>query len=337
MADANKGYGSKRLTRASYTYFTHDDWNRRITELERIAARCELCPRRCGVDRTAGARGFCGAPEGLVISSIFPHHGEEPPLSGTGGSGTVFFTHCTLKCVFCQNYQISHEQEGQPFSVEELAQKLLGLQQQGCHNINLVTATHFLPWVVRALQKASDSGLALPVVYNCGGYELETTIDLLKDVIDIWLPDMKYGRNEPARLYSKAPDYIEINQAAIRRMFRQVGPLRCVETGIAHRGLCIRHLVLPNDQSASREVLAFLENTFDPQDITVSLMAQYRPLYCADRHALIATLVDRREYERIKQAFIDAGFGGFYQEPERLDTSFCIDFKQRKEEPLTGE
>jgi putative pyruvate formate lyase activating enzyme len=312
------------------------EWDRRIDELDRLAARCELCPRRCGVNRLAGERGFCGAPGELVISSIFPHHGEEPPLSGTGGSGTVFFTHCTLKCVFCQNYQISHEQEGRPFSVEELAQRLLGLQEKGCHNVNLVTATHFLPWVLRALRMAAELGLAIPVVYNCGGYELEETIDLLKDVVDIWLPDMKYGRNEPARLYSKAPDYVEINQAAVRRMFRQVGPLRCDEAGIAHRGLCIRHLVLPNDQSASRDVLAFLQPTFDPQDIFISLMAQYRPLYGADRHALIGRRVDSREYEIIKQEFIAAGFEGFYQDPARLDTAFVIDFKTRKEDSLIG-
>lgn len=321
----------------AYTFLTDTDWMLRIRELDRIARCCELCPRRCRVNRFDGERGFCAAPAGLVISSIFPHHGEEPPLSGTGGSGTVFFTHCTLKCVFCQNYQISHEQEGRPYSEEELAQKMLGLQEQGCHNINLVTATHFLPWVVRALQKAAVSGLAVPVVYNCGGYERAETIDLLKDVVDIWLPDMKYGSNEPARLYSKAPDYVEINQAAVRRMFRQVGPLRCDDAGIAHRGLCIRHLVLPNDQSASREVLAFLENIFDPQDIAISLMAQYRPLYGADRHAVIGTVVDPREYEGIKQAFIEAGFGGFYQEPDKLDTAFVIDFTKRKHEPLTGD
>jgi putative pyruvate formate lyase activating enzyme len=321
---------------ASYTYLTDVDWAQRIKELERIAGCCGLCPRRCGVKRFEGERGFCGAPDKLVISSIFPHHGEEPPLSGTAGSGTVFFTHCTLKCVFCQNYQISHEQEGRPFSVEELAQKILGLQAKGCHNINLVTATHFLPWVLRSLHLAANSGLILPVVYNCGGYELPETIDLLKDVVDIWLPDMKYGRSKAARLYSKAPDYVEINQAAIRRMFRQVGPLRCDEANIAFRGLCIRHLVLPNDQSGSREVLAFLKNTFDPQDITISLMAQYRPLYCAERHAVIATTVDHREYEGIKQEFIAAGFEGFYQEREKLDTAFVIDFTQRKEEPLTG-
>jgi len=324
------------MATAAYTFLTEADWAQRIAELERIAGCCELCPRRCRVNRLEGERGFCAAPGELVVSSVFPHHGEEPPLSGTGGSGTVFFTHCTLKCVFCQNYQISQEQEGRPFTEAELAQKMLRLQDLGCHNINLVTPTHFLPWILRSLKIAAAAGLRLPIVYNCGGYERAETIDLLKDVVDIWLPDMKYGRSEPARLYSKAPDYVEINRAAIRRMFRQVGPLRCDETGIAQRGLCIRHLVLPNDQSASREVLAFLKNTFDPRDITVSLMAQYRPLYGANRHALIGTTVDRREYERIKKAFIDAGFGGFYQEPEKLDAAFIIDFKQRKEEPLTG-
>ncbi len=320
----------------SYTYLTDSDWAHRIDEFDRIAASCALCPRRCGVNRFGGERGFCGAPSELVISSIFPHHGEEPPLSGTGGSGTVFFTHCTLKCVFCQNYQISHEQEGRLFSVEELAQKLLGLQAKGCHNVNLVTATHFLPWVLRALRMAADSGLARPIVYNCGGYERVETIDLLKDVVDIWLPDMKYGCNDAAHLYSKAPDYVEINQAAVRRMFRQVGPLRCDEAGIARRGLCIRHLVLPNDQSGSREVLAFLKRTFDPQDIFTSLMAQYRPLYGADRHALIGTRADSGEYELIKREFVAAGFEGFYQDPEQLDTAFVIDFKTRKEDPLCG-
>jgi putative pyruvate formate lyase activating enzyme len=199
-----------------------------------------------------------------------------------------------------------------------------------------VTATHFLPWVLRALRMAAEAGLAVPVVYNCGGYELEETIDLLKDVVDIWLPDMKYGATEFARLYSKAPDYVDVSQAAVRRMFRQVGPLRCDDVGIAHRGLCIRHLVLPNGQSASREVLGFLKRIFDPQDIFISLMAQYRPLYDAARHALIGMRVDPAQYEMIKQEFIAAGFEGFYQDPERLDTGFVIDFKTRKEDPLYG-
>jgi putative pyruvate formate lyase activating enzyme len=322
---------------ASYTYLTDADWTARTAALERMARSCELCPRTCRVDRYAGELGFCGAPAGLVISSIFPHHGEEPPISGTGGSGTVFFTHCTLKCVFCQNFQISHEREGRPFSERELAEKLLGLQARGCHNVNLVTATHFLPWVLAALRLAAAAGLTLPVVYNCGGYERLETIDILKDVVDIWLPDMKYGDNQLARRYSKAPDYVTVNRAAVRRMFRQVGPLRMDEDGIAERGLCIRHLVLPNGQSASRHVLQFLKSTFDPADVTVSLMAQYRPLYGADGHALIGTRINPEAYTALKNEFIAAGFEGFYQEPEAMDTSFCIDFSTRKEDPLTGE
>jgi putative pyruvate formate lyase activating enzyme len=332
--DHNKAYP---MQAAAYTYLTDADWMQRITELERIAGCCELCPRRCRVNRIEGERGFCAAPGELVVSSIFPHHGEEPPLSGTGGSGTVFFTHCTLKCVFCQNYQISHEQEGRPFTETGLARKMLHLQDLGCHNINLVTPTHFLPWILRSLKIAAGAGLRLPIVYNCGGYELAATVDLLKDVVDIWLPDMKYGDNVPARRYSAAPDYVEVNQVAIRRMFRQVGPLRCDAQGIAERGLCIRHLVLPNDQSASREILAFLKNAFDPQDVTISLMAQYRPFYKSECHPPISGCLAPAEYKRIKAAFLQAGFRGFYQEPERLDTSFCIDFKRRKEEPLTGD
>ncbi|MCU0559357.1 MAG: radical SAM protein [Desulfobacterales bacterium] len=321
---------------ATYTYLTAADWKLRIAELRRIAAHCALCPRRCGVDRDAGETGFCGAPAGLVASSIFPHHGEEPPLSGSGGSGTVFFTHCTLKCLFCQNYQISHEGEGRLFTQEELAQKLLHLQAQGCHNINLVTATHLLPWILPALRRAAQQGLTLPIVYNCGGYELAETIDLLKDVVDIWLPDMKYGDNAFAQRYSAAPDYVEVNQAAVRRMFRQVGPLRVDEGGIAERGLLIRHLVLPNGQSASFKVLDFLRQVFDPQDITISLMAQYRPLYRARTHSPLHKRLERAEYETVKAAFLAAGFSGFFQEPEKLDSSFVIDFKTRKEEPLMG-
>jgi len=320
----------------SYTYLTAADWSARIEALERLAHSCELCPRRCRVDRNAGEFGFCGAPGGIVASSLFPHHGEEPPISGTGGSGTVFFTYCTLKCVFCQNYQISHEGEGRVVPEEELAEKMLGLQAQGCHNINLVTATHFLPGVVRALRRAAEAGLAVPVVYNCGGYERVETIDLLEGIVDIWLPDMKYGADEPARRFSKAPDYVAVNREAIRRMFRQVGPLRCDAEGIAERGLCVRHLVLPNGRSASHEVLGFLQSAFDPADVTISLMAQYRPMYRAGRHPEIRERVGAAEYEEIKRAFISAGFGGFYQEPAAMDASFCIDFTRRKEEPLTG-
>ncbi|MBN2037957.1 MAG: hypothetical protein JW768_14545 [Chitinispirillaceae bacterium] len=320
---------------ASYTYLTGKEWDERIAALDRIASSCELCPRRCAVDRLKGERGFCGAPGGLVISSIFPHHGEEPPISGSGGSGTVFFTHCTLKCVFCQNYQISHLSEGTPCSPSGLAVRLLAFQAMGCHNINLVTPTHFLPWILRALREAARKGLSLPVVYNCGGYELASVIALLAGIVDIYLPDMKYGRNAQAQRYSGAPDYVEINRAAVREMFRQVGPLRLDSDGIAYHGLCIRHLVLPEGAAGTEDIFDFLTSAFDPHDLCISLMAQYRPLYRAYVFPEINRSVTQEEYEPLRQKFVDAGFGGFYQDLSLINNNFIIDFKKRKHERLT--
>ena len=322
---------------ASYVYLTEDEWNQRINILFDLTNSCALCPRKCGVSRKDKQYGFCGAPEKLVISSIFPHHGEEPPISGINGSGTVFFSYCTLQCCFCQNYQISHENEGTVYSIEELADEMLGLQNKGCHNINLVTATHFLPWVVSALKTASSKGLTIPIVYNCSGYESESTISALLGIIDIYLPDMKYGNEISAQRFSKAADYVNANQKAIRAMFRQVGPLKIDSEGIAYRGLCIRHLILPQDMAASALVLKFLKSSFDPQDIFISLMAQYRPLYKAHHYHEINRMVSQEEYESVKSSFIDAGFQGFFQEIAEMDAGFIIDFKKRKTDALTGE
>src|SRR5271157_1850067 len=191
----------------SFLFLSPHEWDERIREADRIATSCGLCPRRCGVNRMKGEKGFCKAPGELVISSIFPHHGEEPPISGKGGSGTVFFTYCTLKCLFCQNFQLSHLAEGVPYTPSELAEKMLGLQNMGCHNINLVTPTHFLPWILKALKEASRNGLTVPIVYNCGGYELASVMSLLAGIVDIYLPDMKYGSTAEAKRYSSAPDY----------------------------------------------------------------------------------------------------------------------------------
>lgn len=321
---------------ASYVYLTEDEWDQRITRLFALTESCTLCPRKCGINRKQEQYGFCGAPGNLVISSIFPHHGEEPPISGMYGSGTVFFSYCTLQCCFCQNYQISHENEGKAYSIEELADEMLALQNKGCHNINLVTATHFLPWVISALKAASNKGLTIPIVYNCSGYESEDTISALHGIIDIYLPDMKYGNAISAQRFSKATDYVEANQAVIRAMFRQVGPLKIDSNGIAYHGLCIRHLVLPNDSAASNLVLNFLKSTFDPQDIYISLMAQYRPLYKAEQFDEINRMVSLEEYESVKNSFLDAGFGGFFQEITEMDNGFIIDFKKRKSEALTG-
>lgn len=321
----------------SYCYLTDGQWDERIGRFDAIARSCTLCPRNCHVNRWEGERGFCDAPGHLYISSIFPHHGEEPPLSGSGGSGTVFFSYCTLKCCFCQNWQLSHEAEGQPFTPGELAEKMIGLQQQGCHNINLVTATHFLPWVLRAVRLAAAQGLTVPLVYNCGGYEHASTIALLAGIVDIYLPDMKYGDNQAAMRFSRTANYRSFNRTSLREMFRQVGPLKVNENGIAQRGLCIRHLVLPDNLAASGKIVAFLTSVYDPADITVSCMAQYRPLY----HAADFPELDRRvapeEFKTVKGLFFDAGFSGYFQELETIDDGFVIDFSKRKEEALTGD
>ena len=328
----------EKATRASYTYLTDDDWTQRITELERIAARCELCPRRCRREpiRTASAVSAARRASSSSRASS-PTTARSRRFPAPAARARCFSPTAPSSASSARTTRSPTSRRAGRSRRRNWRRRCSHLQDLGCHNINLVTATHFLPWILRSLKIAADAGLRLPIVYNCGGYELAATVDLLTDVVDIWLPDMKYGDNVPAQRYSAAPDYVEVNQAAIRRMFRQVGPLRCDAEGIADRGLCIRHLVLPNDQSASREVLDFLKHTFDPQDVTISLMAQYRPFYKSEHHPPISGCLAPVEYERIRAAFVEAGFVGFYQEPERLDTSFCIDFKQRKEEPLTGE
>jgi putative pyruvate formate lyase activating enzyme len=218
-----------------------------------------------------------------------------------------------------------------------LARQCIDLQKQGCHNINLVTPTHFLPWVLLALKEAAATGLTVPLVHNNGGYENTASLDLLQGIVDIYLPDMKYGRPKEATRYSHAPDYVEVNQTAIKAMFRQVGPLAVDGSGIARRGLCIRHLVLPSGGAHSEDVLEFLLKSFDPLDITISLMAQYRPLHAAEGFPEISRTLYAEEYEPVKKKFEEAGIGGFYQELSELDTRFCIDFTKRKSEPLRGD
>jgi putative pyruvate formate lyase activating enzyme len=321
----------------SYTYLSREDWDKRIRRCDEIARSCRLCPRNCGVNRFGGERGFCRAPGGLVVSGIFPHHGEEPPISGGGGSGTVFFSCCTLQCCFCQNYQLSHLAEGQPSTPENLAEQMLHLQERGCHNINLVTATHFLPWVLRALQKAVADGLSVPIVYNCGGYEYASTVRLLNGIVDIYLPDMKYGDDSVAQRYSNAQGYTGYNTEAVKEMFRQVGPLRTDNNGVAFRGLCIRHLVLPGNHAATEKIVAYLTATFDPEDIYITLMAQYRPLFKANRFGEIDRMVTADEYSRVREMVEQAGFPGFFQDVTALDRKFVIDFTKRKDQALTGD
>ncbi len=218
----------------------------RINALKEVLENCTLCPRNCRVDRTRGELGLCRTGALPVVSSANPHFGEEPPLVGRFGSGTIFLTNCNLKCVFCQNYDISHLGAGEEISTDELARLMTGLQGRGCHNINFVTPTHQAAQIVEALPRAIENGLSVPLVYNCGGYESLETIKLLDSIFDIYMPDIKYGDNAVAQRLSTAPDYVEAVKAALKEMHAQVGDLVTDDSGIALSGLIIRHLVLPH-------------------------------------------------------------------------------------------
>ena len=233
-----------------------------------------------------------------MISSAFSHFGEEPPLVGLHGSGTIFLTHCNLRCVFCQNYDISHLGEGKPITVSELAQYMIGLQQRGCHNINFVTPTHYVPQIVAALPEAIESGLNVPLVYNCGGYESLEVIKLLDGIFDIYMPDVKFSREEAGARYSNAPDYPQVLQEVLREMHRQVGDLMLDEQGIAYQGLLIRHLVMPNEVAGTKELMTFIAQELST-DSYVNIMDQYRPLYRAGEYPEIDRPISPREYREV--------------------------------------
>ncbi|MBR1368033.1 radical SAM protein [Methanocalculus chunghsingensis] len=250
---------------------------RRAEAAAEILKDCTLCPHACHVDRTAGERGFCRTGERLIVSGFSPHYGEEEPLVGKRGSGTIFFTHCNLACVYCQNYDISQEGRGYEISPGELAGIMLKLQEMGCHNINLVSPTHQVTGILGAIDIAAGHGLTIPIVYNTGGYDAVTTLKLLDGVIDIYMPDAKYGEGKIANDLSGAPDYVEKMHEALKEMHRQVGNL-VIRDGIAERGMIIRHLVLPDDLAGTREVVAFIAEEISP-DAYLNIMPQYRPAF----------------------------------------------------------
>lgn len=267
----------------------------RANSLYELFENCNLCPNKCGVDRRVNNDGICRSGYKPMISSYGPHFGEEPPLVGRFGSGTIFFTNCNLDCKFCQNYDISHLGIGREVTVEELADMMLYLQNRGCHNINFVTPTHFTPQIVDALIIAREKGLEIPLVYNCGGYESVSTLKLLDKIIDIYMPDIKYSNDKSALLYSGAPNYWEIVKSAIKEMYRQVGDLVISSLGIAKRGLLIRHLVLPNDVAGSKKVLEFIVKEISI-DSYVNIMDQYRPTYLAHKFPKISRPITNDEY-----------------------------------------
>lgn len=272
---------------------------------------CILCPRECRINRLEGEEGYCGAGKDLATSSVFAHFGEEPPLVGKNGSGTIFLTFCNLLCIFCQNYDISHQGQGQKVFSSDLAEHMIYLQSRGCHNINFVTPTHYVPQIIAALPEAIERGLKIPLVYNCGGYESLEVLRFLDGIIDIYMPDAKYGDKDASTKYSNATNYFEVLKRSLKEMHRQVGDLIVDERGIAQGGLLVRHLVMPNRLSGTKEIMRFIAKEIS-KDTYVNIMEQYRPCYKAGEYQELARRITSEEYfeaiDIVKKAGLYRGF-----------------------------
>lgn len=286
---------------------------------------CTLCPRNCGVDRTK-TRGFCGESHELRAARAALHFWEEPPISGTVGSGTVFFSGCTLRCIFCQNANIASGHHGKEIPSERLSEIFLELQEKGAANINLVTPTHFLPHIKEALILAKDKGLAIPIVYNCGGYEKAETLALLDGLVDIYLPDYKYRSPILAEVFSAAKDYPKVAEKALREMLRQVGNPLFDENGMMKRGVIVRHLVLPGHTDDSMDVLRFLHENFG-DDIYISIMSQYTPVKKFEKYPALSRRLTTYEYQKVVRFAEKIGITrGFLQSGEAAKESFIPAF-----------
>lgn len=291
---------------ASYLKLSKQDLRDRVRQAEAILKSCTLCPRKCKVDRTTDERGFCNTGNKPYVTSFSPHFGEEAPLVGFHGSGTIFLTNCNLGCLFCQNWTISHAGEGREITFEAFADMMLKLQQiYNCHNINFVTPTHQVPMILRSLETAIEKGLNVPLVYNCGGYESLETLKLLDGIIDIYMPDFKYTDPESAEKYSKAEDYPSVARAAIKEMHRQVGDLVIDKRGIAQRGLLVRHLVLPEGKAGTEDVVRFLAKEISPDTYT-NIMAQYYPCFRAQENPPLDRRITNEEHKHSLQTAREA-------------------------------
>jgi putative pyruvate formate lyase activating enzyme len=275
---------------------------------------CTVCPRNCEIDRTQGETSHCGVDARLKVSSINLHFGEEPPVSGVHGSGTIFLSGCNLKCVYCQNYPISQLRHGEYVTTEQLADGMLELEKGGAHNINFVTPTHYVPQLMEAMLLAYKRGLTLPIVYNSSGYDKVETLKLLDGIVEIYMPDMRYSSEESAQCYSSAENYPEINRAAISEMYRQVGDLVLDDDGVAVQGLMVRHLVLPHGISGSEAIFKFLAEKIS-KNTYVSLMSQYFPAHKATSLEKLSRRLLSDEYKLALDAFDRAGLSNGYAQP----------------------
>jgi putative pyruvate formate lyase activating enzyme len=268
----------------------------KIKKAYKILKSCTICPRRCKVNRLSDERGICKTGKKAKVSSFDPHFGEEAPLVGTNGSGTIFFTHCNLLCNFCQNFDISHEGFGSEVDDKQLAHMMLTLQEDGCHNINFVTPSHVVPQILSALAIAAPKGLNIPLIYNSGGYDSIESLKILEGVFDIYMPDFKFWDPKISELTCDAPDYPEIARLALLEMHRQVGDLNIDENGIAQRGLLIRHLVLPDNLAGTRDIMKFIANKISKNSY-VNIMAQYRPCGNASKVRQLRRHLDGNEFK----------------------------------------
>ncbi len=272
------------------------EFKKRIERARRLAVPCRLCPRQCGVDRAKGEKGFCKAPYQAKVYSYRQYLGEEPPISGTKGSGVIFFSHCTMRCIYCQNFRFSQKCAGYNVDAEILCRIMLSLKERGCHNINLVTPSHYIHAILESLLLAKERSLNIPIVYNTSGYESEETLKLLEGVVDIYLANVRYSEDEASQVYSDTRDYVEVNRRAVSMMQNQVGRLVINSDGIAERGLIIRHLVIPNLLSNTAGALKYIAKSIS-KETYVSLMAQYLPLHKAKKKPEISRVVTQDEYE----------------------------------------
>ena len=292
-----------------------------------LLSNCILCPRQCGVDRIQGQTGYCGMPENLLVARAALHMWEEPCISGSTGSGTVFFSGCNLKCVFCQNHSIALGDCGKPISIQRLSEIFLELQEKEAANINLVTPTHYIPQIRDALLLAKVQGLNLPIVYNTGGYESVASLQLLEGLVDIYLPDLKYYSTELSTTYSHAADYFQVATTALAEMYRQVGtPAFDEATGMMKRGMIVRHLILPGQTKDSKKILRYLHETYG-DNIYISIMNQYTPLPHVAQIPALNRKVTADEYDRVVNFALAIGIGNaFIQEGETAEESFIPPF-----------
>lgn len=290
----------------SYLFIDRVEWENKEAVARSMLYDCTCCPRYCHVKRSMGETGGCRAGSEIFIACADAHFGEEPPISGDKGSGNIFFSFCTMRCIYCQNYTFSQLGMGKTKSIDELCDIMLSLQEKGCHNINLVTPAHFIPLILFALRRAIAKGLRIPIVYNTSSYESRETLSLMNGVIDIYLADMRYDTPQNSQRYSGAADYPQVSREAIKEMYRQVGHLILDENGIAKKGLIIRHLVLPEGIAGSRGVFKFVATEIS-KIIPVSLMGQYFPAHMAGNYPELNRHITREEYEEVLSLFEEYG------------------------------